>query len=170
MKTEHVVVVPYDENWPAEFEHIQKKLIAALGKMAIGIEHVGSTSVAGLWAKPVIDMDVMIRDYGVFPEVVRRLASIGYRHEGDLGIESREAFRYDHKPDLAPHHLYVCPQASPELKRHLVFRDYLRSHPEDVAAYSEVKRRGAELFPYDIDGYISYKSACIKEIYKKCKV
>lgn len=168
MKTKHVVVVPYGKNWPTEFERIKQDLVIALGETAIGIEHVGSTSVEGLWAKPIIDIDVIIRDYSVFPDIVDKLASVGYRHEGDLGIGDCEAFRYDNKPGLMPHHLYVCPQASAELKRHIVFRNYLRNHPEDAAAYSEVKRRGAKLFPNDIDRYISYKSACIGEICKKC--
>lgn len=168
MKTEHVVVVPYDKNWPSEFERIRKDLAAALGKAAIGIEHVGSTSVEGLWAKPILDIDVIICGCDCLPDVIGRLAAIGYEHEGNLGIEGREAFRYDRKPDRMLHHLYVCPQDSLELKRHMVFRDYLRAHPEDAAAYGEVKRQGAGLFPYDIEGYLSYKSACIREIYKKC--
>jgi GrpB-like predicted nucleotidyltransferase (UPF0157 family) len=167
MKTEHVVVVPYDKRWAVEFEKIKRDLSRALEETVIGVEHVGSTSVEGLWAKPIIDIDVIIPDYNCFPDVVNRLAAIGYQHEGNLGIEGREAFRYQDKPDFMTHHLYVCPQNSPELKRHIAFRNFLGTHPKDVETYSEVKRQGARLFPNDIDQYCSYKSACIEEIYKR---
>ncbi len=168
MKTKRVVVAPYDRRWAVEYERIRQELTLALGETAIGIEHVGSTSVEGLWAKPIIDIDVIIADGSVFPDVAGRLAAIGYQHEGNLGIEGREAFRYDEKPHLMAHHLYVCTQDSPELKRHIGFRDYLRANPEDAAAYSQVKQQGAQLFPDDIDRYIAYKSACIEGIYQKC--
>jgi len=95
------------------------------------------------------------------------LAKIGYRHEGDLGIPGREAFKYEGKEHLMKHHLYVCAKDSDELKRHLAFRDYLRSHPEAVKEYSRVKTEGAELYPYDIDKYIDHKSPFIEEIYAK---
>ncbi len=144
---------------------IKDELTAALGELAIGIEHVGSTSVEGLSAKPIIDIDVVIKDYTVFEEVVSALGSIGYRHEGDLGIAGREAFKYDGKDHLRKHHLYVCPEASPELKRHIAFRDYLRTHPDAVREYSRIKEEGARLYPYDIDRYIEHKSPFIEKIY-----
>ena len=125
-------------------------------------------SVEGLSAKPIIDIDVVIKDESVFEEVVRRLAGIGYIHEGDLGIKGREAFRYSGKNHLREHHLYVCPQDSRELFRHVKFRDFLRSHPEAVKRYSEVKETAARLFPDNIDGYMEYKAPCIKEIYSLC--
>ena len=119
-------------------------------------------------AKPCIDIDIVIRDYTVFDVVVEKLATIGYIHEGDLGILDREAFKYDSKPHLQKHHLYVCPQASEELRRHLTFRDYLRSHPEAIRQYSAIKEQAAHLFPNDIDQYIQYKSPCIEELYRLC--
>ena len=79
-------------------------------------------------------------------------------------------FKYTDKPHLMAHHLYVCPQDSAELRRHLAFRDLLRSDPEAAARYSRVKERAAALYPDDIDGYISYKSFCIAELYARCGV
>ena len=99
---------------------------------------------------------------------MRALGEIGYIHEGDLGIKGREAFRYTDKPHLPSHHLYVCTRDSDELKRHLTFRDYLCTHPAAVRKYGEVKTRAAQLFADDIDGYIEYKSACIRELYREC--
>ena len=168
MRTKKVIVLPYDASWKTAFNDIRRELEAALGDLAVGIEHVGSTSVEGLSAKPIIDIDVVIRDYSVFDAVVRKLASVGYIHEGDLGIQGREAFKYTHKPHLQKHHLYVCPQDSAELRRHITFRDFLRSNPDAVQEYSAVKETAARLYPEDIDGYIAFKSPCIERLYRMC--
>ena len=170
MQTAKVIVTPYDKAWKSDFEAIRTELAAALGDLAIGIEHVGSTSVEGLSAKPCIDIDVVIKDYSVFDEVVGRLATIGYIHEGNLGIKDREAFDYTGKEHLMKHHLYVCPEYSRELLRHIMFRDFLRENPEAVKEYARVKREGARLFPNDIDKYIEHKAQCIERIYKLCGI
>ncbi len=168
MRTAKVVVLPYDRTWKSAFEEIKKEIEGAIGDLIIGIEHVGSTSVEGLSAKPIIDIDVIIKDYLTFDAVVSRLETIGYIHEGDLGIKDREAFKYSNKSHLQRHHLYVCPQYSEELHRHMAFRDYLRSNAEAVRKYSLVKETAAALFPDDIDQYIAYKSPCIEELYMLC--
>ena len=165
MQNKRVAVLPYDEKWPQDFLDIKTELTAALGPLAIRIEHVGSTSVKGLSAKPIIDIDVVIEDYTVLEEVISALQAIGYQHEGDLGIAGREAFSYDGKEHLRKHHLYVCPKDSAELRRHTAFRDYLRSHPEAVREYGRIKEEGARLYPFDIDRYIEYKSSFIEKIY-----
>lgn len=168
MRTQKVIVLPYDKAWPSAFKKIRLELEAVLGDLTIGIEHVGSTSVEGLSAKPCIDIDVIIRDYSSFDAVVQKLATIGYTHEGDLGIKDREAFTYTDKPHLLKHHLYVCPQDSQELRRHITFRDFLRNNPEAAKKYGQTKEQAALLFPDDIDGYIKYKTPCIEELYKRC--
>ena len=168
MKTKKVTVLPYDRAWKIAFEAIRQELVAALGDLALEVEHVGSTSVEGLSAKPCIDIDVVIEDNRVFEAVVRRLETIGYIHEGNLGVEGREAFKYTDKPHLQTHHLYVCPQDSRELCRHIMFRDYLRAHPEAAEKYGRIKEEAARLFPNDIEKYIAYKSPCIAEIYEAC--
>ena len=153
MRTKRVMVVPYDEAWESAFEEIKAEIEATIADLIIGIEHVGSTSVEGMSAKPCIDVDVIIKDYTVFDAVVNKLEAIGYIHEGDLGIKDREAFKYTDKPHLMTHHLYVCPQNSEELHRHIIFRDFLRSNAEAARKYSSVKETAAELFPNDIDKY-----------------
>ena len=170
MKTAKVIVLPYDVAWKSDFEKIKAEIVFAVGDLILGVEHVGSTSVEGLAAKPCIDIDVIIKDYSVFPTVVARLADIGYIHEGDLGINDREAFKYFDKPHLQKHHLYVCPEYSSELRRHVAFRDFLRNNPEALEEYAWVKCEGARLFPDDIDKYIEYKSPCIERIYKLCDI
>ena len=131
MRTKRVIVLPYDEKWKQDFIEIKNEIEAALGTIAISIEHVGSTSVEGLAAKPIIDIDVVVGKNDV-QAAIDALGTIGYIHEGNLGIEGREAFAYEGKEHLRTHHLYVCPEDSEELKRHLAFRDYLRTHKDAV--------------------------------------
>jgi GrpB-like predicted nucleotidyltransferase (UPF0157 family) len=165
-----IVVVPYDPNWAVQFERIRAYIAPALSGLALLIEHVGSTSVPGLWAKPVLDIDVSIPSYADFPEVVRRLEALGYHHRGDLGIPTRESFAYEGDIDFMEQHFYVCPGDSPEMRRHIALRDYLRVHPEARDEYSRVKREGARLYPHDIDAYIEHKGSVIRGIYQKCGV
>lgn len=164
MRTKHVVVLPYDEKWKQDFIDIRSELEEALGEAAISIEHVGSTSVEGLAAKPIIDIDVVVKN-GDVKRAIFELESIGYIHEGNLGIEGREAFAYDGKEHLQTHHLYVCPEDSAELKRHIAFRDYLRRHKDVMEKYANIKLEAAKLYPNDIEKYIEHKSPVIEEIY-----
>lgn len=168
MKTQKVTVLSYQTSWRTDFEKIAEELRSELGDQIIGIEHVGSTSVTGLSAKPIIDIDIVIQSEDDFEGVKATLAVLGYQHEGDLGISGREAFRYTDKPYLQKHHLYVCSQDSKELHRHLAFRDYLRTHPEAVDEYSYVKEQGAARYPNDIEKYMTYKSTIIEELYQRC--
>ena len=163
----HVVVTSYDKTWAKDFIEIRDELNTVLKDLVLGIEHVGSTSVEGLSAKPIIDIDVVIQDRDKLPEVISALQKLGYSHEGDQGIPGREAFKYEGKKHLRKHHLYVCAQDAEELRRHIAFRDYLRSNPDAVAEYSRIKEEGAKLYPWDIDKYIKHKSPFIEGVYKR---
>lgn len=163
-----VVVLPYDAAWETAFLRIKAEVAEVLLELAERIEHVGSTAVPGLSAKPCIDLDVVIRDESCLEETIARLFAIGYIHEGDLGIRGREAFRYTDKPHLYPHHLYVCTAGSQELYRHVTFRDFLRTHPDAVQEYGRVKERAAARYPDDIEGYIRAKAPVIEALYARC--
>lgn len=163
----HVVVTSYDKTWAKDFIEIRDELNTVLKDLVLGIEHVGSTSVEGLSAKPIIDIDVVIQDRDKLPEVISALQKLGYFHEGDQGIPGREAFKYEGKDHLRKHHLYVCAQDAEELRRHIAFRDYLRNNLDAVAEYSRIKEEGAMLYPWDIDKYIEHKSPFIESIYKR---
>jgi GrpB-like predicted nucleotidyltransferase (UPF0157 family) len=132
-----LVIKEYDPQWPILFEELRVKFSGLLGDMVSAIEHVGSTSVPGLAAKPIIDLDVLLASGVYLPETIRRLATLGYEHQGDLGIAGREAFRTP--PNLFVHHLYVCLPSCEEFRRHILLRNYLRSHPAEVSAYSRLK-------------------------------
>jgi GrpB-like predicted nucleotidyltransferase (UPF0157 family) len=157
-----VQVVAYDPEWPRIFERIRSYVWPAVRDVAIDVEHVGSTSVPGLSAKPVIDACVVVASSGEVAACIERLASIGYVHRGNLGVPEREAFR---RPQTLPrHHLYLSPRESLSLKNHLGFRDFLRSHPEAAREYGELKTSLARRFPEDIDSYVVGKTNFVLRI------
>jgi GrpB-like predicted nucleotidyltransferase (UPF0157 family) len=157
-----VVIVDYDPSWPSTFEQLRDRLAAALGRLAVAIEHVGSTAVPGLAAKPIIDLDVVIADRGDLPAVIQRLRPLGYRLEGDLGVPGREAFTTP--AGAPPHHLYVCAVGTPALDRHLALRDALRGDSDLAAAYSDLKRALAARLTHDRKAYTEAKSAFIEQV------
>ena len=167
MRTKNVVVEKWNPKWKDEFERIVDSLGEDVIYNSVKIEHVGSTSVEGLSAKPIIDLDIVIENYKF--EIIKRLLNDkGYKHEGDLGIEGREAFSYSGKEELMTHHLYVCPKDSKELFKHITFRDFLKNNPTLASEYSKVKEQAAVLYPDDIDKYMEFKSEIIEKIYKRC--
>ncbi|WP_338019690.1 GrpB family protein [Paenibacillus piscarius] len=166
-KTKVVEVVPYDPAWKEEYLRIETRMLEIVGDLIIGAEHVGSTSVEGLWAKPVIDIDLVMESYDQLPEIIRRLESFGYMHQGNLGIEGREAFRSKQDDGFMKYHLYVCPQDGKGYLEHIVFRDYLRAHPSARREYQAVKQRLARQHRYDIDAYCEGKTAFVQSILQK---
>ena len=160
-----VIIHDYDPLWPRVFETLRSRIAPLLDSMAAAIEHVGSTAVPGLAAKPIIDIDVLLTSAAALPPAIARLASLGYEHRGDLGIAGREAFRAPSND--FPHHLYVCPPASEEYRRHIAFRDHLRTHQRDASAYAGLKRALAGRFGDDREGYNQAKSAFVAEILER---
>ena len=161
-RAEPVVVAPYDPAGPQRSSCSRDSIAPVLGDLAVGIEHVGSTAVPGLEAKPIVDIDVVIRHADDFAGVAARLATLGYVHLGDLGIVGREAFRA--APDVPRHHLFVCASGAAALQAHLILRDTLRSDAELSAAYGALKRGLAERFRDDRDSYAEGKTAFITSI------
>ena len=143
-----MLIVPYQKSWEKDFLRMKEILEHQLHEVPITIEHVGSTSIRDMAAKPIIDIDLIHQseDYSV---IRSGLEQLGYFHNGDQGIAGREAFkRAPATPhlilDTIKHHLYVCPQHSKELERHLLFRDYLRSDKETREQYKTIKLQLAE--------------------------
>jgi GrpB-like predicted nucleotidyltransferase (UPF0157 family) len=161
-RAEPVIVVAYDPAWLATFAALRDLVAPVVGELAVGIEHVGSTAVPGLDAKPIVDIDVVIRHAEDFEEVAHRLATLGYEHLGDLGIIGREAFRPP--PGLPRHHLYVCASGAAALQAHLTLRDALRDDPELAAAYAALKRDLAARYRDDRDSYAEGKSPFIAAV------
>jgi GrpB-like predicted nucleotidyltransferase (UPF0157 family) len=150
-----IVIVDYDPAWPAEFQRLRDRAASAVGELAIAIEHVGSTAVPGLAAKPVIDLVVVVAPADV-GEAVARLETLAYTHRGNLGVEGREAFSV---PAGEPrHHLYVSPGGSEELRAQIAFRDNLRADAKLAADYEGLKRRSAEQYRDDREAYTDAKT------------
>jgi GrpB-like predicted nucleotidyltransferase (UPF0157 family) len=161
-KTMEVRICDYDPEWPHLFSRIECELREHVGTLAVAIEHVGSTSVPGLAAKPIIDIDIVIASAYQFPSIKERLEKFGYIHEGPLGLLGREAFRC--AIDLPVHHLYVCESGARPLQEHLCFRDILRQSPELAAEYAVLKRNLAEQHRNDRDAYTEAKTGFIRSV------
>ena len=157
-----VLIHDYDFAWPDAFLKLAERVKAALGHRVLTIEHIGSTAVPGLAAKPVIDLDVVLASSADFPEALRLLADMGYVHEGDFGITGREAFRPP--PGEPRHHLYLLAKGARELRRHLAFRDALRADNDLRGRYAVLKRSLAHLYKDDRTSYTRGKSAFIASI------
>jgi GrpB-like predicted nucleotidyltransferase (UPF0157 family) len=137
-----LTISAYDPLWVESFRLLQQRLARWVMDIADSIEHVGSTSVPGLAAKPIIDLDVVTARAETVPELIARLAGLGYRHEGDLGIAGREAFQApdtDLEQHVPEHHLYVVVAGTKPHLDHVLLRDYLRSHPDEVRRYAQTK-------------------------------
>ena len=155
-----IIVTVYDPAWPAVFVSLSDMLADALGDTALCIEHVGSTAVPGLAAKPVIDIDVVVRRNDL-STAISKLEAVGYTHQGDQGIPDREAFKQT--GEWPSHHLYVCPEDSMELARHIAFRDLLRENAKVRQAYHELKMQLAEIYRDDRVAYTEAKSEFIRD-------
>ena len=158
----NVFVVDYDASWPLTFATLRAPIWEALQGIALSVEHVGSTSVPGLAAKPIIDIDVVVPSRAEISATVERLADLSYVHSGDLGIEDREAFKSP--VGLPAHHLYACVQGCVALENHLTLREYLRRNPPTAAAYGQLKKKLAEQFPADIESYVAGKTDFLVEV------
>jgi GrpB-like predicted nucleotidyltransferase (UPF0157 family) len=159
VNSEPVRIEDYDPSWPDTFLKLTAKVKAALGPLVVTVEHIGSTAVPDLAAKPIIDLDVVLASSIDLPEAIRILGAIGYVHEGDLGIAGREAFRSP--TSEPPHHLYVLIDGADELRRHMAFRDALRADNGLRDRYATLKRALAEAHRGDRSGYTEAKSAFI---------
>lgn len=158
-----MLIQEYNRQWPANFQMLKAILTEALTGIAVSIEHVGSTAVPDLAAKPIIDIDIVLTTRNDFETIKDRLAQIGYYHHGNQGIADREVFKrtavsIPHAVlDTIIHHLYVCPADSEELKRHLLFRNYLRSNEQARNEYQQLKQQLAEEANHDRKLYAQLK-------------
>ncbi|CAH1222161.1 hypothetical protein PAECIP111891_05298 [Paenibacillus allorhizoplanae] len=160
-----LIVREYDPSWVQLFQQLRDFVLPVLSEFVVAIEHVGSTSVPGLAAKPIVDMDVVVSTQSDVLNAIQRLAKIGYVHEGDLGTTGREAFIPP--TNIIWHHLYVCTMENSEYKRHILFRDYLRIHPEDAKQYGDLKLELAQRFQNDRLAYTEAKGEFVREILQR---
>jgi GrpB-like predicted nucleotidyltransferase (UPF0157 family) len=155
-------VVAYSDDWPLAFERVAVDLRHAVGEVpGASVQHVGSTSVPGLAAKPILDIDVIVGRDDV-KTAVAALEAIGYRHRGDLGVTGREAF---FPPDDEPRrNVYVCEAGTLNVRNHLAVRDVLRRRDDLRHAYAAVKLDLAADPEMGIDTYIARKSDVLQQV------
>ena len=162
------ILSPYTYHWITSFNLIKIELQLALAGIDFVIEHVGSTAVPNLDAKPIIDIDIIFKEKETFDLIKLKLESIGYYHNGNQGIEDREVFkRLSNKEnsilDTISHHLYVCPVLSKALERHLLLRNHLQKNDAAKLQYQEIKYKLAIEAKQDRKKYAALKELHIND-------
>ncbi len=160
-------VVAHDPNWRGEFETEAGRIAAALGDVLIAIHHIGSTAIAGIYAKPVIDILVEVRDISQVDELSLEMTRFGYEALGEFGIPGRRYFRKDNQSGVRTHQIHIFETRSEQVRRHLAFRDFMNAHPDEAEKYSDLKRKLAKEHPQDMEAYMDGKDEFIKEIDRK---
>jgi GrpB-like predicted nucleotidyltransferase (UPF0157 family) len=149
----------------SQLDKAEAKLIAAvLGENVVAIHHIGSTAIPNMYAKPVIDLLVELRDITEVDRQSSTMESLGYEVLGEYGIPGRRYFRKDNQEGIRTHNIHAFEVGSVEVERHLAFRDYMLAHPGDAQRYSELKKKLAEKHPQSIDGYMDGKDGFMKEM------
>lgn len=162
-----IEIVEYDPRWPVLYTEEQARVKVALGDLVERIEHIGSTSVPGLSAKPIIDILVLVAHLGPVDPYIERLESLGYAYFPVLGTADRYAYG---KGIPHTHHLHIVEQGSLAHLLPLAFRNYLRTHSEAAQQYEALKRTLARRFPHDRAAYNQAKTDFIRSIEAKARM
>ena len=163
---QHITVLNYDPEWPLKYERERKAIAKILDGNGISIYHIGSTSVPGLAAKPIIDMMAVVRSLEKVDDARGKFSELGYEYLGEFGIAGRRYFRKGGDERTHQIHIFQADDWN-NIGRHLAFRDYMRTHEKERAEYAEIKTALAQRFPYDIDGYCDGKDAFVREMEKR---
>lgn len=167
--TKDIVVVDYDPQWPEWAERVRAFVWPAVERLALRIEHVGSTSVPGLAAKPIIDLDIVVIEDSAVRPVIDAVRPLGYQWVGDLGVEGRQAFDTSGHPDLPPHHLYVVVENNKAHLDHVLLCDVLRADHEARRQYAALKRANVELAQGDMDVYVAAKARFLADLLTRAR-
>ena len=165
-----VVIVDYDPRWPSKYEEEKDRILGAIGDVAVAIEHIGSTAVPGLGAKPIIDVMVAVSRLADAERCIEPLQEIGYEYVPEYNDVIPER-RYLHKgpPEARTYHLHMVELTSGFWERHLLFRDSLRVHPEEAQRYDQLKKDLAAKFGSDRDRYTEAKTSFIESVIAKAR-
>ena len=171
------VVEPYDPDWPVLFEEERRRITAAVGHIVAGVHHVGSTSIPGMPAKPILDIAVLLHKFEDGERCIEPLESIGYFHKGvdEVDIPDDRFFLRGHPPqdgcsdgeEIRTHVLHMYTVDSPIRRNHFLFRDYLIDHPEVADEYAQLKLALADKHPDDRTSYSAGKRSFIREVIAK---
>ena len=158
-----VILAAYDPAWPRLAAAHGRRLQAALGSALVIVHHIGSTSVPGLAAKPIIDLMPVVSDLSELDRLRERIEALGYGWHSELGMAGRRYCTLDDQTGARAVQLHVFQANSPHVERHIALRDYLRAHPEIARAYENEKRRAQSLHPDDSHRYSEEKAAWIRD-------
>lgn len=156
-----IIVVDYDASWSNQYEQEKQQILLDLGDTVTNIQHIGSTSVPGLAAKPVIDMLLGLKQIPPLPMQISSLEAIGYSYYGEFGIPGRHYFR---KGIPHTHQVHAVLTDGEFWERHILFRDFLRNHPKAAQRYATLKRKLAQEFEYDRTSYTNNKTPLIEQL------
>ncbi len=163
-----VKMVSHRPEWVSLYKEEADKLKRILEKEVNHIYHIGSTSILDIKAKPIIDILVEVKDISKIDNYNEEFQSLDYEIKGEYGITGRRFFTKG--GNQRTHHVHVFQSGNHEIKKHLLFRDYLRNYPVEAKKYSDLKEKLAEIYRYDIEKYIEGKDSFIKEIDRKAVI
>ena len=158
-----VQVVEHDPTWKAAYQIEAARIAVLLGDLVVSMHHIGSTAIPEIFAKPIIDILLEVRDTLRLDRKTAALEALGYEAKGEFGIPGRRYFRKNDAEGVRTHQVHAFAEGSINIERHLAFRDYMVAHPEAARAYGALKRRLADEHPHDIEAYIDGKDAYVKE-------
>jgi GrpB-like predicted nucleotidyltransferase (UPF0157 family) len=157
-----VEVHSYNKQWKHLFDMEAEKLKVVFGDALLEVHHIGSTAVPGLSAKPIIDLMPVVRDIQAVDLFQAEMEDLGYEALGENGLPGRRYFQKG--GDDRTHHVHVYEKENQEINRHLLFRDYLRTNPEEAKVYGDLKERLAATYPFNIEAYIKGKHALVQKL------
>jgi len=162
-----VEVVPHNPQWQKAFDAESQQIELIIGQNLVFIHHIGSTAIAEIYAKPIIDILVEVKKIDLVTEKTSAMIALGYEAMGEFGLIGRRYFRKENPSGIRTHHLHIYETNSPEIKRHLAFRDYMIAHPQAAEQYSLLKQELAKKYSNDIESYMDGKNNFIERIEKK---
>lgn len=154
-----VTLVPHNEDWAAQFALTQRELAALWDGNAVEIQHVGSTAIRGIPAKPILDVALSFRCVEALP--IAAMEAAGYEYCGDGGIPGRHLFVKRTVDVLSTHHIHAYQEGNMDYRNQILFRDFMNAHPLRAAAYGELKQRLAAQYPEDRIAYTEGKAEFI---------
>ena len=159
-----IFMVPHDPNWRQEFENEAKRIADALESNVMDVHHIGSTAIPDIYAKPVVDILLVVSSHADLDAKKAAMEALGYEAFGEFGIPTRRYFRKDNAEGDRTHQVHAFEAGSPQIARHLAFRDHMIAHPEAAQEYSGLKQKLAAEHPDDIEAYMDGKDTFIQEI------
>ena len=164
--SQHIIVKEYNPLWTEKYREEASLIKSILAENCIAVYHIGSTSVPGLAAKPIIDIMAVVRSLAEADSAAGKFSDIGYEYLGEFGMAGRRYLRKGGDERTHQIHIFQAEDWN-NIGRHLAFRDYMRTHKKERDEYAEIKKDLARRYPYDIDGYCNGKESFVSEMEKR---